>query len=185
MLISCTHGSSVSAGSSALAMSTFSRTSVSAWSASKPASNSRITTALPSDAVARISLSPSIVRSSFSIGRTQQALGVFGRDAFVRHVDVQRRDRDVGLGLFRDRQVRGAAGDQQHGEDQQHRGGAVDEASDQLVHGCPLRCRQRRASSAAACESCELLARVGDAGARRHRRPDRRGRRFARSRVPR
>lgn len=69
MLTSLTRGSSVSAGSSARAISTFSRTSRNARSESNPASNSSVSEPYPSAAVARISLMPSIERSSFSIGR--------------------------------------------------------------------------------------------------------------------
>ena len=69
-LTSVTRGSSLPGGSSAFARSTFSRTSNSALSASKPASNSKVTEPKPCAAVERISFSPSILLSSFSSGRT-------------------------------------------------------------------------------------------------------------------
>ena len=71
-LTSLIEGSSVSAGNLLFAVSTFSRTSRSAWSESKPASNSSVTDACPSPAIARISLIPSIDLSSFSIGRANK-----------------------------------------------------------------------------------------------------------------
>ena len=70
MVTSWTVGSSVSPGSFALARLTASRTSVSARLGSKPATNSRVTEAWPSPADAFISLTPSMDRSSRSIGRT-------------------------------------------------------------------------------------------------------------------
>ena len=69
-LISLTVGSSVASGRSDLAVSTFSRTSSSARALSKPAKNSSITEAWPSDAVLVTVLMPSMDRSSRSIGRT-------------------------------------------------------------------------------------------------------------------
>ena len=69
-LISFTVGSSVSAGRSDLTVSTFSRTSSRARLPSKPAENSSITEAWPSDAVLFTVLMPSMDRSACSIGRT-------------------------------------------------------------------------------------------------------------------
>ncbi len=69
-LISLTVGSFASAGSLARAASTFTRTSASALSALKPASNSSITEAWPSLATEVIFLMPSSERNSCSIGRT-------------------------------------------------------------------------------------------------------------------
>ncbi len=68
-LTSLITGSSVPAGNFAFAISTFCNTSCKARSLSNPASNSSIIEAWPSEAVAVISFKPSIVRSSFSIGR--------------------------------------------------------------------------------------------------------------------
>ena len=67
--ISCTTGSSVSAGRLDFAMSTFSRTSASAVPASKPASNSSVTEPWLSVAVLVMSLTPAMLCSSVSIGR--------------------------------------------------------------------------------------------------------------------
>ncbi len=69
---SFTRGSSASSGSSVLAMSTFSRTSWRALSASNPASNSSSTFAPPWKAVDRISFTLSTDFSSVSMGRTSR-----------------------------------------------------------------------------------------------------------------
>ena len=69
---SVTTGSSTSAGMFGLARSTASLTSVSASSASKPASNFSCTEAKPSEACASISSSPESDDSSVSSGRTSR-----------------------------------------------------------------------------------------------------------------
>ncbi|MNG14801.1 hypothetical protein D3C84_985870 [compost metagenome] len=71
-LTSLTVGSSASSGSLLRALSTFSRTSISAALASKPASNSRVTEACPSLASERISLTASRLRNSCSSGLTSR-----------------------------------------------------------------------------------------------------------------
>ena len=70
ILTSFTVGSSASLGKSPLALSTFSLMSSIALSASNPASNSKSTLPPPVYAVDRISLIPSTVLTSSSIGFT-------------------------------------------------------------------------------------------------------------------
>jgi hypothetical protein len=65
-------GSSVPAGISALARSTFSRTLISAWSISTPVSSSMMTVARPWLEIDLISLTPSSPWSSVSTGRASR-----------------------------------------------------------------------------------------------------------------
>ncbi len=71
-LISSTRGSSASVGSLALAMSTRSRTSSSAWSMSTSGWNSRLMEIRPSCAEETISFTPAMERISCSMGRTSR-----------------------------------------------------------------------------------------------------------------
>ena len=70
MVVSVTTGSAASSGSSFAARSAASRTESSAWSASKPGSNSSITAPWPSRAVPSILRSPVSDANSVSIGST-------------------------------------------------------------------------------------------------------------------
>ena len=120
-LSSITAGSSVSSGSSGLALSTCSRTSSRAWSASNPGIEleQQVGPALVGGGG---ELLEALDGSELELHRTgEKALGVLRPDPLVAQVDVDDGDGDVGVGLLRDLDVGGEPGDED--EDEGREGG--------------------------------------------------------------
>ena len=67
-------------------------------------------------------------------GADQHAFGIFGRDAFVQHVDVHLGNRDVRFRFLGNGRIADRTGDQKQQHDRNDRPGAFDEGGDQGIH---------------------------------------------------